>query len=166
MTPVMPESLFIIFDSLLATPLAVSLLIKGFSEEQLRHRNSPDEFSALEFLCHLRDIEVQGYSQRIRKIVEENQPSLPDIDGGRLAIERDHNHQDANEALEQLTRARASNIEILRGLSETQMNREGTLEGVGTVSLKKLVQMMLEHDEGHVSELQTIRRRIVRETCG
>ena len=157
----MPESSF---DSLLATPLAVSLLIQSLSEEQLRHRNSPDEFSALENLCHLRDIEVEGYSQRIRKIVKENQPSLPDIDGGRLAIERDYNHQDANEALAQFTRARASNIEVLRGLSDTEMSREGTLEGVGTVTLEELVQMMCEHDEGHVSELQTIRRRFDRET--
>lgn len=162
MTP-MPEPLFIIFDSLLATPLTVYRLIKGLSEEQLRHRNSPDEFSVLENLCHLRDIEVEGYSQRIRKIVKENQPSLPDIDGGRLAIERDYNHQNGNEALEQFTRARASNVEILRGLSETEMNREGTLEGVGPVTLEKLVQMMREHDEGHVNELQTIRRRIDRE---
>ncbi len=160
----MPESRFIIFDSLLATPLTVSLLIKGLSEEQLRHRNSPDEFTALENLCHLRDIEVEGYSQRIMKIVKENQPSLPDIDGGRLAIERDYNHQDANEALAQFNRARASNVEILRGLSETDMSREGTLEGMGTVTLEKLVQMMQEHDEGHVSELQAIRRRIDRET--
>ena len=160
----MPESLVIIFDSLRATPLAVSLLIKGLSEEQLRHRNSPEEFSALENLCHLRDIEVEGYSQRIRKIVEENQPSLPDIDGGRLAIERDYNHQDASEALEQFTRARASNVESLRGLSETEMSREGALEGVGTVTLEQLVNMMREHDEGHVSELQAIRRRIDRET--
>ena len=160
----MPESLFIILDSLLATPLTVSLLVKGLSEEQLSQRNSPDEFSALENLCHLRDIEVEGYSQRIRNILKENRPSLPDIDGGRLAIERDYNHQDANGALEQFIRERASNIEILRGLSETEMSREGTLEGVGTITLEKLVQMMLEHDEGHVSELQTIRRRIDRET--
>ena len=44
------------------------------------------------------------------------------------------------------------------------MSREGILEGVGTVTLEKLVQMMCEHDEGHVSELQTIRRRFDRET--
>ena len=160
----MTEPLFIIFDSLLAMPLTVSLLITGLSKEQLSHRNSPDEFSALENLCHLRDIEVEGYSQRIRKIVKENQPSLPDIDGGRLAIERDYNHQNANEALEQFTRARVSNVEILRGLSGTEMSREGILEGVGRVNLEKLVQMMREHDEGHVSELKIIRRRIDRET--
>ena len=49
-------------------------------------------------------------------------------------------------------------------MSETEMSREGALEGVGTITLEKLVEMMREHDEGHVSELQAIRRRIDRET--
>ena len=39
----------------------------------------------LEHVCHLRDIEVEGYAPRLKRILSEDGPFLPDIDGRRLA---------------------------------------------------------------------------------
>lgn len=158
------EDLKTVVDSLGRTPALVSRIVNGLSEANLRNRNSPDEFSVLEHVCHLRDIEHDGYRERISRILNEHQPPLPDIDGSRLAIERNYNGQDAARALAEFDLARRQNIEVLRVLSAEQLARKGTLEGAGVISLGKLILMMSEHDADHIAELEIIRRRIDRES--
>jgi len=150
------------FDSLAQTPDKLSQLLEGLSEQHLRMKSSADRFSALEHICHLRDIEIEGYSERIARLLHENQPLLHDIDGSRLAIERDYNHQNPKLAMEEFVVARKRNIELVRELSSEQLARAGTLEGVGVISLEKLLEMMNEHDEEHINELQILRRRVMR----
>ena len=152
------EELDELIESLEQTPVEVALLLDQISPNEQRIKNA-DEFSALENICHLRDIEIEGYTKRILRILNEDMPSLGDIDGGRLALERDYNNQDASVALEVFTTARKRNIEQLRRVIPEQTAREGNLEGVGVISLAKLLEMMLEHDQGHVIELSVIQRR-------
>jgi hypothetical protein len=152
------EELDEVIESLEQTPIEVSLLLDQISPHEQRIKNA-DEFSALENICHLRDIEIEGYSERIVRILQEDNPLLPDIDGGQLALERDYNNQDASKALDAFTTARKRNVEQLRQLNPEQTSREGNLEGVGVISLAKLLEMMLEHDQSHVIELSLIQRR-------
>lgn len=142
-----------------ATPSTLAQHVTGISDEGMRVRNSTEEFSALENICHLRDIEIEGYEVRIVRILEESNPSLPDIDGVRLAIERDYNNQDSQSALKDFADARHRNIQRLKNLSPEQLELTGTLEGVGIVTLARLVEMMREHDEDHIRDLNIIQRR-------
>lgn len=114
----------------------------------------------LENICHLRDIEAEGYAKRIVRILDETNPFLADIDGGRLAVERGYNHQDPDLVLPAFVAARAKNIEKLRGVDAEDLERDGTLDGVGAVTLKRLAEMMREHDEGHVEELRVLRQKL------
>ena len=152
------EELDEVIEALEQTPTEVSLLLDQISPNEQRIKNA-DEFSALENICHLRDIELEGYTTRILRILTEDMPSLADIDGSQLALERDYNNQDASKALEAFTTARKRNIEQLRRVIPEQTAREGNLEGVGVISLARLLEMMLEHDQGHVIELSLIQRR-------
>lgn len=152
-----------IVDALKKTPERVSTLVSRLSDRQLRSKNSSEEFSALENVCHLRDIELDGYTPRITRILTEIQPALLDIDGSRLAAERDYNHQNLAEAVEAFVLARSNNVQTLQGLTAEQTSREGTLEGVGTISLQRLLEMIQEHDDSHIDELEGIRRRFDRQ---
>lgn len=148
------------------TPSLVTRSIAQLAPSSLTERND-DEFSALENVCHLRDIETEGYGERIVRILQEDNPALPDIDGARLAIERDYNKQNVEEALAAFREARLRNLELLTGLSADQLDRVGTLENVGVINLKQLIEMMKEHDQGHVTEMAIIQRRNQRsETAG
>ena len=138
------------------TPDEVAALVGGLSRQTLIARNSPDEFSALESVCHLRDIEVEGYTPRINRILNETHPVLPDIDGALLAIERDYNSQSLTEALDTFAKARQENIATLVDLNRDQFDREGVMEGVGDVTLGKLLLMMRDHDDGHLDDLRVI----------
>lgn len=147
-----------LIKSLAETASKLAQLLQPLSPQQLRVKES-DQFSALENICHLRDIEVEGYGERIKRILDEAEPSLPDIDGARLAVERDYNKDDLDSAFIAFSNARRKNIELVRSLNADQLARKGNLEGAGLISLRSLLEMMEEHDQGHLADLSMISRR-------
>jgi hypothetical protein len=145
-----------LLEALARTPSAVSRMIHAVSPEHWRTRPTPEEFSVVENVCHLRDIEVDGYAQRIDRILNEVSPTLADVDGARLAIERDYNNQELAPSLETFGQTRKRNVELLRTLAESDFDRQALLDGVGQITLRKLIVMMKEHDEGHLEELNRL----------
>ena len=134
------------------TPELIAASTAGLSEAVIRHKKTPDEFSILENVCHLRDLEIEGYAIRIDRILSEEQPMLPDFNGGLIAAERDYNRQDLGEALAAFKNARQQNLGRLNDLEPESMKRSATLEGVGHITLTDLLAMMREHDKGHLKE--------------
>jgi hypothetical protein len=139
-----------LLDVLAQTPEIIARRIASLSDAELRRRGTEDHFSPVEDVCHLRDLEIEGYAVRINRILDDEHPFLPDFDGGRIAFERDYNSQDIRQALGHFAEARRQNLERLRDLAPAQLTREGTLEGVGRITLAKLLLLMSEHDEGHL----------------
>ncbi|MGI9165311.1 MAG: DinB family protein, partial [Pyrinomonadaceae bacterium] len=135
------------------TPERIRVITAGLSEPVVALKNSESEFSILEHVCHLRDIEAEAYASRMKRILKEDGPLLPDIDGSRLAIERDYNSQSLTLALKGFSQVRALNVETIRNVSEDQLSRKGNLEGVGTITLWQLLALQREHDEDHLQEL-------------
>jgi len=144
------------------TPNQLANSTAGLSNAELRFQNSPDEFSVLENICHLRDLELQGYTPRIRRILAETDPALADFDGARVAAESSYQNEQPQVALRTFQIARKANLDRFRSLSAEQLKREGTLEGVGTITLRQLVEKMREHDEGHLDDLRILRLQLNR----
>src|SRR2546423_7958789 len=143
------------------TPEAVRHLRDGFEGDELRARADDGSFSFVEHACHLRDIEREGYGARIEKILNEESPSLADLDGPKLAAERRYNEQRFEDGLEEFSEARSRNASALRALTDEQLGRRGVLEGVGEITLARLVSMMREHDAEHLRELKELRGQLL-----
>ena len=139
---------------LAATPIEVARLINELPAATVVVKSSVDEFSILENVCHLRDLEIEGYAVRIQRILSEDCPTLADFDGTRVALERDYNKQSLTEALAGFTLARRRNLVQVEALTDEQFDRVGSMAGVGEISLRRLLEMMLEHDEGHLDDLR------------
>src|SRR5215470_5795814 len=59
---------------------------------------APSEpFTAIEQICHVRDIEVDGYHARFHRTLHEVNPTLFSIDGAALAKERSYATSSASE---------------------------------------------------------------------
>lgn len=142
-----------IAESLAATPLAVQRLTEGLSVIDIRCKPEGGEFSVVENVCHLRDIEEDGYTVRIKRILDEDRPILTDIDGSKLSLERDYDGQDLTQALVAFARARENNVRTIRTLSAHHLVRPGMLENTGEITLGRLLELMLEHDAAHIREL-------------
>ncbi len=157
----LPQDLLDLITFLEETPDVIRHLGRDLADGSLRLKPSAKEFSMLEHICHLRDIEQEGYVVRIRKLLTESRPSLPDIDGERLAAERDYNSQNFGEALQGFVDARGANIHTIKSLSPDQLTRSGAFENVGPVTLEKLLLMMREHDEDHRNALRHLRVQVL-----
>ena len=145
--------------SLAATPTTVRQLIGALNADEARWRPAANEFSAVEQACHLRDIEREGYAVRLRRLLNEDEPVLPDINGAQLARERDYQSQDFADALEAFAQARHESIATIEGLSPDQLQRSGTLEGVGQFTVARRLEMMRAHDEEHCAEMRALQER-------
>jgi len=119
-----------------------------------------ETFSPVGQVCHVRDIEIDGYHQRFRRALAEDNPVLPSIDGYRLAQERDYQNADAGEALATFSAARAETIAMISGLTAAQLRRPADFEGFGPVTVQGLVHILCSHDQQHLAGLQWLLGRI------
>ena len=119
-----------------------------------------EAFTAIEQVCHVRDIETEGYQVRFRRTLEERRPLLPSIDSEAVAREREYGRADARQALEQFREARAGTLTLLRGLDDEQLRRRADFEGYGPVTLRGLIHYLCSHDQQHLAGLQWLLGKI------
>src|SRR5690242_13223071 len=108
-----PEELKEILAIMRSTSEWLRIIIDELPSEAYNWRPSPDIWSVDENICHLRDIEQEGYNIRIKRIANEDTPVLPDINGRQLAKGRQYNQQDLRAALDAFDSARAKSIELV-----------------------------------------------------
>ncbi len=144
---------------LAGTPQQVEDAIRGLSEEQLSWK--PTEFFSIrENILHLRDIDVFGYEKRLRLILTHDYPAFPDLDGARLAAERNYNAQPIRQALDDLKRSRGFSVHRLKGSSSLDLDRKAEMQGVGAIDLKRLLELWMEHDRGHLADIAELRQSL------
>ena len=114
----------------------------------------------VEHLCHLADLESEGYGARIERLLTEEEPEWGDFDGEQIARERRYLEQDAEIALQRFADARARNVARLRATPAEDMERRGRQEGLGEVTLARVVEMMLEHDRVHAADIKTLLKEL------
>jgi hypothetical protein len=146
--------------TLAETPRHAEQLVRGLSEQQLSWKPAPDVFSIRENVLHLRDIDVEGYARRIRLLLDEQHPSLPDVNGGKLARERNYNAQPVQPALDDLRVSRTESVRRLRDCSAQDLDRKAEMQGVGMIDLRRLLDLWRQHDAGHIADMAELRRAI------
>ncbi len=146
--------------SLAEMPGWVESLRRRFTEDFARTRPAPDAFSYVEHVWHLADLEREGFGERIRRLLAEDSPDLPDFDGARVAAERDYRARGLDDGLAAFAGARARNVEVLRRSTAAERARDGVQEGFGPVTLGSLPARMLYHDDSHRSELDALVRAV------
>jgi hypothetical protein len=142
------------------TPEQLANLVRGLSEEQLSWKPAAELFSVRENVLHLRDIDVEGYAYRVRLMLDEERAALPEVDGVRLAREGNYNAQPVQPALDDLRVSRAASIKRLESCSLRDLDRQAEMQAVGTIDLRRLLELWIEHDRGHIADIAELRRAI------
>jgi hypothetical protein len=113
-----------------------------------------EKFTAIQQICHVRDIEVDGYHARFQRLLEESEPSLQSIDGYALATERRYADADPEIVFGEIREARAKTLELLQDLTAEQRARAGYFEGYGRITVSGLMHYLCSHDQQHLAGLQ------------
>lgn len=118
-----------------------------------------EPFTALEQICHVRDIEIDGYHVRFQRTLDETNPILASVEGETLALERSYATSDAAEVFATFRTARARTLQLISGFSPEQLRRTAVFEGSPT-SLQGLVHYLCSHDQQHLAGLQWLLGKI------
>jgi transcriptional regulator with XRE-family HTH domain len=136
-----------------AMPARLKATVATVPQAAWRTRPAGGGFSLLEHVCHLRDIDGDGYRLRVERMLTETRPSLPDIDGDALAKQRDYLSQDLPAALAAFTATRLDIVVRLAKLTPEQRQRTGLMGGTMEITIDGLVEAMTAHDSEHLDQL-------------
>lgn len=113
-----------------------------------------ESFTPIEQICHVRDIEIDGYQVRFRRTLTETNPLLPSLDGYALARERGYARSDVAAVLDAFRTARARTVSLLSGVSAADLERPALFADYGAVTLRSLAHYLCSHDQQHLAGLQ------------
>ncbi|HEX4381458.1 MAG TPA: DinB family protein [Myxococcales bacterium] len=113
-----------------------------------------EHFTAIEQICHVRDIEIDGYQIRFARTVSEANPTLPGLDSEGLAKARSYETADAAKVLEAFAEARLATLAFLVSRPPEELKRPAFFEGYGHTSLRGLVHYLCSHDQQHLAGMQ------------
>lgn len=119
-----------------------------------------EALTALEQLCHVRDIEIDGYQVRLRRTRDEQEPLLVSLDTDALVCERGYGGADAAAVLASFRAARAGTLALIEDLRPEQFERRAVFEGYGPLTLRSLVHYLCSHDQQHLAGLQWLLGKI------
>lgn len=118
-----------------------------------------EPFTPIEQVCHVKDIEIDGYHVRFRRMLEESHPLLAPLDGEALARERLYSSADTRLVFKGFRAARTKTIELVNALTPQQFERAAQFEG-NRVTLRGLVHNLCSHDQQHLAGLQWLLARM------
>ncbi|HWU39171.1 MAG TPA: DinB family protein [Candidatus Acidoferrum sp.] len=147
-------------DIVRSTPGRLKAAVTGVPKKLLMWRPAPGKWSIHEIVCHMRDAEREGYLHRYQVILKEENPTFPDVDGDKLALERQYGRMNFREVLRDWRIARKEVVATLRKIKGGQWLRTGTHESLGSMSLEDILKRQaLGNDEAHLGQIEHIKKR-------
>jgi transcriptional regulator with XRE-family HTH domain len=143
-----------------AMPAQLSATMAAIPDKHWRTRPAAGGFSLLEHVCHLRDIDADGYQVRFERVLSEAQPILQSVDGDALARERDYLSQDIEKAHAAFLEGRCRIVARLSKLPEEDRRRTGLMDGTNEVTIAQLAEALVVHDSEHVQDLTRLREEL------
>lgn len=154
------QSITELFFSLSTMSTEVSKVLRLFPVTDLNWKPKSwdgipgEKFSAIEQICHLRDIERDGYHKRIETVLHTKNPTLTSIEGYELAIERNYKNENLAETISSFQSAREETILMIKNIEDSQWNRIAYFDGYGTITLRALIHFLCSHDLEHLASLR------------
>ena len=135
-------------------PTILLNLIQGSSEQILRSRESPERWSPLEILAHLRDEEIEDFRPRAQSAIagqEITKPIAPHV----WVVERRYNEMDPGAVFLDFSRERADSCVWLNTLEPQDLDRSIPHARRGTIRAGDFIAAWRVHDLLHLRQLST-----------
>ncbi|MEM7111301.1 MAG: DinB family protein [Chloroflexota bacterium] len=149
----------VLLQTLVSTLNTVKERLANFDEALAYQRPDATTWSVADVVQHFSYVE-QGLLKRLHRIVEENNPYLPYL----------HPNEDAHtsnsplaDLLAEFETHRNNTISYLNGLSLEDWEKTAVHETEGAAKLPFFVQMIIDHDRDHLSQLIGIQQKLQKE---
>lgn len=146
----------VLLQSLVATVETVAGLLEQIDEQAAYVRPAPDDWSAADIVQHFIYVE-QGLQARLNRIVTEDEPYLPYL----------HPNEEAHTStaslpilLTELRASRNQTVAYLNNLKPADWKKTAVHETEGAADLSFFVQMIIDHDKVHISQLINLKEQL------
>ncbi len=138
-------------EILQTTPLRWNHLTTYFSDEMLRRRPQPGEWSALECLLHLIDLDRSVFPVRAQAILDgEPFPAFFPEDDGTLLTD----DMSAADLAAEFAALRQKNLPLVASLTDDDLSKQAHHAELGSVSLRNLLGEWGAHDLMHLVQAE------------
>ena len=149
-----------LLHTLAGTPARLKAALKGVPKKLLLWTPGPGKWSILEIVAHMRDMERGAYLDRYRRILAEDNPTLPDLDGDLIALFDDYRGMKLAEVMKDWLRLRKENLKLLKSVRGPRWERVGTHETDGPLTMEILLRRhAVGNDEAHLGQIEGIKKR-------
>ncbi len=139
------------------TPATLRGLVADIAEEDLSWRPNAERWSIAMVLAHLADVEVGGFQNRFRAMLEQDAPILRRYD--QLVLFRSGKTAwDAPAQLAAFQRERSRTLKMLQSMPSGATERIGRHEELGEITVAQLLAEFAFHDLGHVRQILELYR--------
>lgn len=146
----------VLLQALASTSNDLALMLKGIDAADGNRCPSADTWSMADVVNHLIDVE-RRYRQRLQRVLDEAKPWLPFL----------HPHEEAHDPQAALTtllarfkEERAQTVALLKEIGPGEWQRRAVHETKGDVTLRFLVQYMVDHDIQHLNQIVEIQQQL------
>ena len=142
-----------LLDALQSTPDTLQELLSPVTNDQAAKARGGDEnWSVIEILCHLRDVEERAI-ERMRQMRDEQDPKIPAFDQEKWAVERNYAKADLKQPLERFLDFRATHIRELSCLRPEDWERIGEHEEQRRITISAHTLHIVSHDAVHLAQI-------------
>lgn len=145
----------VLLQALASTPTDLRRLLKDVDDADARRRPGPEEWSLLDIVAHLNDIE-ERYRKRLKRVITADNPSfayLHPAASGPTGVP-------LSLLLKQFEMARGETLGFLSSLSQRDWSRPAVHETLGETRFQYLVQNLLDHDIVHLRQVADVCRYV------
>jgi uncharacterized damage-inducible protein DinB len=138
-------------DALAAFPEELKRQLTSLTDAALRFRPSPDEWSIVEIVGHMTDVDAI-WPGRVRQMLSTDNPQLQRANND-VVRQRDYQNKQLGFLLTTLAERRAEFVELLRMLRPAQLTRPGLHPTRGPITVADAPAALADHDRGHRAQI-------------
>lgn len=136
-----------------ATPIVMQALLLRFQSDDpiWDRRPDPERFTLREAIAHIADWD-EIFLARMQRTQSEDTPTLPDMDEGQIAEQRNYTQQDPVANLRRFATNREALVAFLQGLGDGSWARAGLRPELGLMTIEDQALLALAHDGYHTKQ--------------
>jgi hypothetical protein len=139
------------------TPIIIEKIVFAATDEQMQWKPAMDRWSIAEVLGHLADAEVLAFRERVRVMMEQNNPPIESYDQN-AAYNAGKYMGRGRENLKKFCHERDRSLSFLRYVSPSVLARKGQHAKIGPITVGQIMNEWAFHDLGHIRQIAELFR--------
>ena len=135
-----------------STPTVLRTLLAGLPPD-VPGRPNPEGWSVKDVVAHLHDAEGIAFTERIQRMIDEDNPAILSIDPPRRLAQGGYAARTLPDLLDDLARRRSMHVSWLESLTAEHLARTGVHDTAGTITPRDVIHQWAFHDLAHLRQI-------------